>query len=83
MYTDGLIHAGFRSGESLDVIDCLQSMLEEEDPSSDFIADDLLETAVRLDQGRPADDISVVVLRVTSHEGDRVRRMNVRLPLDS
>jgi serine phosphatase RsbU (regulator of sigma subunit) len=83
MYTDGLVHAGDRYGESMDVVAALQSLLEEEDPSPQLVADTLLDTAVRLDQGRPADDISVVVLRVTSHTGDNVRRMSVRLPLDS
>ena len=83
MYTDGLVHAGSRYGESLDVVTELQALLEDEDPSPQLIADTLLDTAFRLDQGRPADDISVVVLRVTSHTGDSVRRMSVRLPLDS
>ncbi len=83
MYTDGLVHAGSRRGENMDVIACLEAILEEEEPSPQMIADDLLETAVRLDEGRPSDDISVVVLCVTSHIGDNVRRMSVRLPLDS
>jgi hypothetical protein len=46
------------------------------------MADDLLETALRLDQARPVDDITVVVLRVTSQKGDAVRRLSVRLPLE-
>jgi serine phosphatase RsbU (regulator of sigma subunit) len=83
MYTDGMVHAGSRSGESLDVSTCLQAMLEDEDPSPQNIADELLETALKLDQNRPADDISIVVLRITSHDGDLVRRMSVRLPLNS
>jgi len=83
MYTDGLVHAGSRYGESMDIVTCFQSLLEEEDPSPQFIADDLLDTAVRLDQGRPVDDITVVVLRVANLTGDPVRRMTVRLPLDS
>jgi len=83
MYTDGLVHAGSRSGERMDVPTCLQALLDDEDPSPQTIADELLETACKLDEGRPADDISVVVLRVTSHDGDLVRRMNVRLPLES
>jgi serine phosphatase RsbU (regulator of sigma subunit) len=82
MYTDGLVHAGSRYGEIMDVIACVQSLLEEEDPSPQFIADDLLDTAVRLDQGRPSDDISITVMRVTSYTGDDVRRMSVQLPLD-
>jgi serine phosphatase RsbU (regulator of sigma subunit) len=81
-YTDGLVHAGSRTGESLDIVTFIQSMLEEEDPSPQMIADDLLEAALRLDHGRPSDDISIAVLRVTSHIGDSIRRMTVRLPLE-
>jgi len=81
IYTDGLVHAGSRSGQSFDIATCVQCWLEDEDPSPQLIADDLLGNAVRLDQGRPVDDISVVVLRVTGLTGDSVRRMLVRLPL--
>ncbi len=81
IYTDGLIHAGERSGVSMDVSTCLSALLEDENPSAQCIADSLLEHAVKLDQGRPVDDITIVVLRVTSQPGDAVRRMSVRLPL--
>lgn len=81
MYTDGIIHAGSRYGESMDVPTCLLSFLEGEDPTPQFVADALLEHAVRLDRGRPTDDITVVVLRVMSRAGDGVRRMSIRLPL--
>lgn len=83
MFSDGLVHAGSRSGESMDLVDCVQELLEEEDPSPELIADDLLQHAIVLDQGRPTDDITIVVLRVTSAPGDIIRRMSVRLPLDS
>lgn len=82
IYTDGLIHAGSRYGESMDMRTCLQALLEGDD-TPQMIADDLLAHAMKLDQGRPADDASVVVLQVTDHEGDAVRRMTVRLPLRS
>lgn len=82
-YTDGLVHAGCNYGESLDVVTTVQALLEEEDPSPEMIADNLLEQAVRLDQERPTDDISVIVVRVSSFTGDEVRRMSVRLPLQS
>jgi serine phosphatase RsbU (regulator of sigma subunit) len=82
VYTDGLIHAGSRYGESMDVPTTLQSLLDEEDPHPQFIADSILNHALKLDRGRPADDISLVVLRVTSKQGDDVRRMSVRLPLE-
>lgn len=82
VYTDGIVHAGSRYGESNDVQTCLQALLENEDPTPQLIADSLLENALKLDRGRPSDDISVVVLRVMGRIGDEVRRMSVRLPLD-
>jgi serine phosphatase RsbU (regulator of sigma subunit) len=81
IYTDGLTNAGDRTGETMDVVACLQALLEEECPSPQFIADSLLEHAVRLDRGRPVDDISVVVIGILHYTGDDVRRMTVRLPL--
>ncbi|MDD2695217.1 MAG: SpoIIE family protein phosphatase [Anaerolineales bacterium] len=83
VYTDGLVNAGSRYGQTMDVATCLENYLEEEDPSPQDIADDLLAHAVRLDRDRPGDDISIVVLRVSKHKGDSVRRMSVRLPLSS
>jgi serine/threonine protein phosphatase PrpC len=66
----------------MDVQTCLVALLENEDPSPQFIADSLLLNALNLDRGRPSDDISVVVLRVMNRGEDEVRRMTVRLPLD-
>jgi len=81
MYTDGIVHAGDRYGQSLDICTLLESMLEDQNPSSQEIADALLEQAILLDQGRPNDDMSVVVLRVLPFESDLIRRMTVRLPV--
>jgi serine phosphatase RsbU (regulator of sigma subunit) len=81
VYTDGLVHAGSRRGSPMDVGFTLRGLLEDSQPNPQEIADALLSQAVRLDDGRPADDISVVVLRVTSNNGDPVRRMSVRLPI--
>lgn len=83
VFSDGLTNAGDRTGTPLDLEACLCSLLDNEDPSPDFLADSLLEHAVKLDQGRPSDDISVAVLRVVPRNGDDVRRMTVRLPLTS
>lgn len=81
VYTDGLVHAGERVGRPMDVRTSLKAMLEEQDPTPQEIADALLNEAVRLDNNRPADDISVVVLKVMERRGDDVRRMTVRLPI--
>lgn len=82
VFSDGLVHAGSRYGDSLDVKTCLAALHENEEPAPQFIADSLLISALNLDQGRPSDDISVVVMRVMSPAEDEVRRMTVRLPLD-
>ena len=82
MYTDGLAHAGKRRGMPMDVGAMLRSVLEDQDPTPQALADALLAQAVSLDDNRPADDISVLVLKVTPLSGDNVRRMAVRLPLD-
>ncbi len=81
IYTDGLTHAGERRGEPMDVCEVIESLLEEQEPMPQELADDLLAYAVKLDEGRPADDISVLVLKVAPRNGDEVRRMTVRLPI--
>jgi serine phosphatase RsbU (regulator of sigma subunit) len=81
MYTDGILHAGDRYGQEMDICTMLEGLLEEQDPSSQEIADALLANAIKLDQGRPNDDMSVVVLRVLPFESDLIRRMTVRLPV--
>jgi serine phosphatase RsbU (regulator of sigma subunit) len=83
LYTDGLVHAGARRGQPMDVCAVIQSLLEEQEPSAQELADELLAHAVKLDDNRPADDISVVVLKVDHHEADPVRRMSIQLPIAS
>ncbi len=81
IYTDGLMHAGERRGQPMDVCEVVGSLLEDQDPTPQELADALLAYAVRLDDNRPADDISVLVLKVIPRTGDDVRRMAIRLPL--
>ena len=66
----------------MNVGEVIRSILEDQDPSPQSLADSLLDHAVRLDDGRPADDISVLVLKVAARGEDTVRRMSVRLPLE-
>jgi serine phosphatase RsbU (regulator of sigma subunit) len=82
IYTDGVKYAGDRIGQMLDVCMMLNSLLEEQNPPTEDIADSLLAEAIRLDQGRPNDDMSIVVLRVVRKiDDDQIRRMTVRLPV--
>lgn len=82
IYTDGLVHAGERRGTPVNVGEILRAVLEDQDPSPQALADTLLAQAVSLDDNRPVDDISVLVLKFTSRVGDAVRRMSVRLPIE-
>lgn len=82
IFSDGISHAGERRGQPLDVRETLRAMIEEQDPAPQQIADALLEHAKNLDDQRPADDISVLVLKVSKRAGDDVRRMTVRLPIN-
>lgn len=81
-YTDGVLHAGDRVGKKLDIVECISELLgsKEVDPSewSNF----LLSKALEYDEGRPADDISIVVMAILPEKGDSTRRMSVSMPLD-
>ena len=79
-YTDGVTHAGSRSGRKLNVMGEFEMLLDR-GCSAQEIADAILERAMNLDEGRPADDISVAVLKVNDFDGDEVRRVSVSLPL--
>jgi serine phosphatase RsbU (regulator of sigma subunit) len=83
MFTDGLLHAGSFFGDSMDICTCVKVELEDENPLPQKIADSLMNHALKLDRGRPRDDISIVVLRVTPGGNDMVRRMTVQLPVNS
>lgn len=81
IYTDGLANAGSHMDQSIDVCTLLESLLEDQEPVAQEIADTILSEAIRLENNRPNDDMSIVVLRVHPREADPVRRMTVRLPV--
>ncbi|MDH3944557.1 MAG: serine/threonine-protein phosphatase [Anaerolineae bacterium] len=80
LFTDGLVHAGDRIKEGMDIKQELTGLLGQE-LNTQEVADGLLDRAMTLDEGRPIDDISVVVLQVLPSNGDEVRRMSVRFPI--
>jgi serine phosphatase RsbU (regulator of sigma subunit) len=81
VYTDGLETAGARSSHVFDVPTAVHELTAEGDVSAQQLADHLLERALALDEGRPHDDISVLVLRVLERTGNGVRRLALRVPL--
>jgi serine phosphatase RsbU (regulator of sigma subunit) len=80
-YTDGLVHAGSRTGRGLDVPAAVQELADREPWDPQAWADSLLAQAVALDDGRPADDISVLVGTILPRRPDDARRLLVRMPL--
>jgi serine phosphatase RsbU (regulator of sigma subunit) len=82
IFTDGVSHAGERRGQPMNVGETLRALMEDQDPPPQQLADALLAHAVSLDDNRPADDISVLVLKVSRRAGDAVRRMTVRVPFN-
>ena len=81
VFTDGIKNAGDRAGELIDVCTLLEAVLEEQEPAPQMIADTVLNQAIRLDQGRPNDDMSVIVLHIFPEETGAVRRMTLQLPV--
>jgi len=78
-FSDGVWTAGENRGGKIDVLALLQSY-----PSTlgaRAYADDLLAHALQREQGRPRDDLSVIVLRVSPLAHDDVRRMAMSLPV--
>jgi serine phosphatase RsbU (regulator of sigma subunit) len=81
VYTDGLEMAGARSSRVFDVPAAIRELTAGNEASAQQVADSLLEQALALDDGRPHDDISVLVLRILDRTGDDVRRLALRVPL--
>jgi hypothetical protein len=81
VYTDGLTYAGDRRGERMDVVGCVENLLAEGAPNPERWANHLLKTAVKLDEGRPVDDISILVLAILPRNNDESRTLKVRMPL--
>jgi len=83
VFTDGLRHAGTLSGNGRYEPDtAFVQMVQAGSINAREIADTLLNEAVALDNGRPKDDISVLVTAVLPDETTtKIRRMDVHLPL--
>lgn len=81
-FTDGMLSAGRDKGKALDVAAEVQEWRGSGEPDPASLANALLDKAVALDEGRPSDDISVMVLGVVRNaSGDTVRALTARMPI--
>ena len=79
-FTDGLRHAGSLHGDGhYEPETAVARMMAAGIIDAHTIADTLLDEAVALDNGRPRDDISVLVVSVVPNQEGEVRRMRGRL----
>ncbi len=81
IFSDGIWTAGERSGQRISIPRTVQQALKSGVTELRDLADILLARAVELDQGRPADDMSLVLLSIHRNAAeDEARRMSVSLP---
>ncbi|MDY7041856.1 MAG: PP2C family protein-serine/threonine phosphatase [Chloroflexota bacterium] len=82
VFTDGLLDAGSRYGQRLDIPQIVGDLLDSGVRDAPALADAILQCGVELDRGRPDDDISVVVIAIVPDgKHDDVRRMTISFPL--
>jgi serine phosphatase RsbU (regulator of sigma subunit) len=81
VFSDGLIQAGDRNGQRFDVQGCIEDLVKEGPSNPERWARHLLQTAIQLDDGRPADDISVLVVSILPNNDDEIRFLTARMPL--
>jgi serine phosphatase RsbU (regulator of sigma subunit) len=81
VYTDGLMYAGERKGQQMDIAQCVQELLDAGAPNPQEWASHLLDQAILLDDGRPSDDISVLVMSILPSDESEVRYLYAHMPL--
>lgn len=83
LFTDGLLKAGERYNEDIELENFLGAWRTTEGTSAQTLADALLARAIELDRGKPSDDMSIVVLAaLPAKADDRIRHMLVRFPME-
>jgi serine phosphatase RsbU (regulator of sigma subunit) len=83
-FTDGVLHAGARRGQALQLLPTVLQLSARTNCTAQQMADGLLDAALALDEGRPGDDTSVVVVLITELTPGReseIRRMSVSFPV--
>ena len=80
-YTDGIHSAGKKRGKQIDFKHIIKIIEENNVDDVDFIANAILEYALELDDIRPGDDMTVVVMGISGKEyNNKIRRVHVSFP---
>lgn len=80
-YSDGIQAAGRKRGREVD-FSYLEKIIQENDAcDAEFIANSIMEYALELDENRPGDDMTVVVMGICDRENiHKIQRMSVTFP---
>lgn len=82
LVTDGILQAGAQNEQPLDLRLSVESLFEDDEPTVQVIADTILRQAISQDLGRPRDDMTVTVLRISPSPSSNIRREYVHFPID-
>lgn len=84
VFTDGIWSAGNRHGQPLNLLGVLRTHLQDapSPTTAQGLADAILAESIRLDKGRPDDDMSVLVVQIVPYtRNDDARRLTASFPL--
>lgn len=80
-YTDGIQAAGRKRGKMMNFKMIEKFILENEAEDATFIAETILEYALELDDYRPGDDMTVVVMGISDKErAHNIQKMSISFP---
>jgi len=80
-FTDGVWAAGVRTGQRLDLPQLLATVDPYGERDAQTIADAILAETLRLDENRPHDDATILVVKLLAQQQqDAVRRLFMRFP---
>lgn len=80
-FTDGILYAGRKYNRQMDLLAIRTILAGWRAAQTQELADRLFADAVYLDEGRPADDMTLLALGVHNEETDRVGRFCVSYPV--
>ncbi|MEI8307023.1 MAG: PP2C family protein-serine/threonine phosphatase [Chloroflexales bacterium] len=83
IFTDGLLRAGERYGEDIELLNYLSAWPVMDGRSPTDLCEGILHRAMELDHGEPSDDMSILVLAVLpGADVGSVRRLSVSAPFE-
>jgi len=82
LVSDGILQAGSQYEQPLDLRVLVESLFEDDEPTVQNLADAILNQAISQDLGRPRDDMTVTVLRISPSPSTNIRREFIYFPIN-